>query len=59
MLRIAAAAVFLMGLGAVGYGLAWPAGAYATMTPLAGFVALTLSLILAIVGTPAIRDLVR
>jgi hypothetical protein len=58
MARLAAASFLLIGLGAAIFGLISEAGSYTAIARLGGFVALTLSLILAIVGTPSIRDLV-
>lgn len=57
MVRLGAA-LLVVGVGAGLFGLLMQAGASASLAPLLGFVTLTLSLILLILGLPSIRNLV-
>jgi hypothetical protein len=57
MLRLAAS-VLVIGLASALFAYLDPASAYAAVAQLGGLAALTLSMILGIVGTPSIRNLV-
>ncbi|MDQ2980586.1 MAG: hypothetical protein M3R62_15365 [Acidobacteriota bacterium] len=57
MVRLGAA-LLVLGVGAELVGLLSQAAASASLAPLLGFVTLTLSLILLILGLPSIRNLV-